>query len=127
MLRTYNSACVISGSGGVPLEIIVVGIGFNFGIWFGDEVFGSDKDIFSALMEVAGDASLKREVTPIMSSAREEEYAIDFVINSVGMSISEMDVFLVCEGEVSLNSNSPMSVPSVDSLSITNGSIFCPA
>lgn len=103
-----------------------MGIEFNLGIWFGDEVFGSDKDINSALMDVGGDTSLKREVTPIVSSAREEEYVIVFEMNSVGQSISETDVFLVCEGEGSLNSNSPMSVPSVDSLSIANGSIFCP-
>lgn len=127
ILGTYSSACVISGSGGVPLESIVVGIEFNFGIWFGDEVFGSDMDIVLGLMDVRGETSLKREATPVTSSVREEEHAIVFEVSSVEKSSSETEVFLVCEGEGSLNSKSPTSVPSVDSLSIANGSVFCPA
>ena len=109
------------------LEIIVAGLEVKFGIWFGFEIFGSDMDIGSGLMDVVGETSLKREVTPVMSSAKEEEYAFVLVVDSMEKSSSETEVFLVCEGEGSLNSNSPMSVPSVDSLSIANCSTFCPA
>lgn len=111
----------------MPLEIIVVGIEIKFGNWFGDDIFGSNLGIVSGLMDVSGEISLKREVTPFMPSAKEEEYAIVWEVDSAGKSSSETEVFLVCEGEGSLNSNSPVSVLSVDSVSIANGSISCPA